>query len=39
MNQGTKWVLLMRKNSSKKSRASVPLRQKRMYNPHVHFKH
>jgi hypothetical protein len=25
MNQGTKWVLLMKKNKSKKSRASVPL--------------
>jgi hypothetical protein len=25
MNQGTKWVLLMKKNRSQKSRASVPL--------------
>ncbi len=25
MNQGTKWGLLMKKNRSKKSRASVPL--------------
>ncbi len=25
MNQGTKWVLLMKKNRSKKSHASVPL--------------
>ncbi len=25
MNQGTKWVLLMKKNKSQKSRASVPL--------------
>jgi hypothetical protein len=24
MNQGTKWVLLMKKNRSRKSRASVP---------------
>ncbi len=26
MNQGTEWGLLMKKNRSKKSRASVPLR-------------
>jgi hypothetical protein len=26
MNQGTEWVLVMKKNRSKKSRASVPLR-------------
>jgi hypothetical protein len=26
MNQGTKWLLLMKKNRSQKSRASVPLR-------------
>jgi hypothetical protein len=25
MNQGTKWLLLMKKNKSQKSRASVPL--------------
>jgi hypothetical protein len=25
MNQGTEWVLLMKKNRSQKSRASVPL--------------
>jgi hypothetical protein len=27
MNQETNWVLLMKKNRSQKSRASVPLRQ------------
>ncbi len=27
MNQGTEWGLLMKKNRSQKSRASVPLRQ------------
>jgi hypothetical protein len=27
MNQETKWVLLMKKNRSQKSRASVPLRE------------
>jgi hypothetical protein len=27
MNQGTNWVLLMKKNRSQKSRASVPLRR------------
>jgi hypothetical protein len=26
MNQGTKWLLLMKKNRSQKSRAGVPLR-------------
>jgi hypothetical protein len=31
MNQGTKLVLLMKKNRSKKSRASVPLRDAHKY--------
>jgi hypothetical protein len=26
MNQGTEWMLLMKKNKSQKSRASVPLK-------------
>jgi hypothetical protein len=31
MNQGTKWVLLMKTNKSKKSRASVPIRPRGRY--------
>jgi hypothetical protein len=36
MNQGTEWGLLMKKNRSQKSRASVPLTQCSLQNTKIH---